>query len=398
LGFITSNKFQKAGYGKALRQLLAAQRIEILVDFCELPVFEASTDPIIVIAAKAPPAANHEFSVLVVKDEEEFGSLAESVAARGSRYKPPQLKAEGWSLEGAGGLAIVDKLRSKATPLVRYVNGRLYRGIITGLNEAFVIDRATRDRLVRADKKSNELIKPWIRGKDIKRWTHEFHDLYVIIVRFGFHTELRNYPAIRQHLEQFEEKLRARGQCQTSRSGAGEGQHHWLELDNNPSGTYIAAFDEPKIVFNETSKCLHAYIDTEGNAINKTGFIILTPEAPFVLTVLNSTALDWLYRSTFPAWGDVWNTGRVQFRGNLMNQVPIPAADAADKAKLTKLAERAAKAASAGDTAAVTLIERDIDEIVYRLFDLTAAEIAQIETALANTRGSASTDEADDDE
>jgi hypothetical protein len=217
-------------------------------------------------------------------------------------------------------------------------------------------------------------------------------------VRFGFHTELRNYPAIRQHLEQFEEKLRARGQCQTSRSGAGEGQHHWLELDNNPSGTYIAAFDEPKIVFNETSKCLHAYIDTEGNAINKTGFIILTPEAPFVLTVLNSTALDWLYRSTFPAWGDVWNTGRVQFRGNLMNQVPIPAADAADKAKLTKLAERAAKAASAGDTAAVTLIERDIDEIVYRLFDLTAAEIAQIETALANTRGSASTDEADDDE
>jgi hypothetical protein len=81
-----------------------------------------------------------------------------------------------------------------------------------------------------------------------------------------------------------------------------------------------------------------------------------------------------------------------------MNQVPIPSASAGDKAKLTKLAERAAKAAIAGDTAAVTLIERDIDEIVYRLFDLTAAEIAQIETALANTRGSAPNDEADDDE
>jgi adenine-specific DNA-methyltransferase len=140
------------------------------------------------------------------------------------------------------------------------------------------------------------------------------------------------------------------------------------------------------------------YLDTEGNVINKTGFIILTPEAPFVLTVLNSTALDWLYRSTFPAWGDVWNTGRVQFRGNLMNQVPIPSANASDKAKLTKLAERAAKAAIGGDTAAVTLIERDIDEIVYRLFDLTAAEVAQIETALANTRGAASTNEDDEDE
>ena len=398
LAFITSNKFQKAGYGKALRQLLVAQQIEILVDFCELPVFEASTDPIIVIASKVTPSASHKFSVLVVKDEDEFGSLAESVATRGARYKPQQLTAQGWSLEGADGIDLAEKLRSKGTPLIRYVNGRLYRGIITGLNEAFVIDRDTRDRLIRADKKSADLIRPWIRGRDIKRWIHEFHDLYVIIVRFGFHAELLNYPAICQHLVQFEERLRARGQCRTSRGGAGEGQHHWLELDNNPSAAYIAAFDEPKIVFNETSRCLHAYIDTAGNAINKTGFIILTPEAPFVLTILNSTALDWLYRSTFPAWGDVWNRGRVQFRGNLMNQVPIPAASAADKAKLTKLAECAAKAATAGDTAAVTLIERDIDEIVYRLFDLNAAEIAQIETALANTRGSADADEADDDE
>jgi adenine-specific DNA-methyltransferase len=335
--------------------------------------------------------------VLVVKEEKEFNSLSESVAARASRYKPLQLKSEGWSLEGAEGITLVDKLRSKGSPLVEYVNSRIYYGIKTGLNEAFVIDGDTRDRLIKADKKSAELIKPWIRGKDIKRWTHEFHDLYVIIVRFGFHAELGRYPAILQHLEKFKAQLLERGQCQTSRSGSGDGQHHWLELDNNPSEAYIAAFDESKIVFNETSKCMHAYIDTEGNAINKTGFIILTPEAPYVLAVLNSTALDWLYRSTFPAWGDVWKNGRVQFRGNLMNRVPIPAANDADKCKLAELSKRAAKVAAAGDTAAVTLIEREIDEIVYRLFDLTPSEIAQIETALSNTRNLASAAEVDDD-
>ncbi|MDA0578781.1 MAG: hypothetical protein O3B24_11875, partial [Verrucomicrobia bacterium] len=129
----------------------------------------------------------------------------------------------------------------------------------------------------------------------------------------------------------------------TSRNGADEGQDHWLELDNNPSESYIDAYDEPKIVFNETSKRLHAYLDTEGNAINKTGFIILSPDASYILAVMNSTPLDWLYRSTFPSWGDPWNSGRVQFRGNLMGKVPIPAASAADKARLTKLAERAAK-------------------------------------------------------
>ena len=128
--------------------------------------------------------------------------------------------------------------------------------------------------------------------------------------------------------------MKERGQCKTSRSGASEGQHHWLELDNNPSESYIAAFEEPKIVFNETSKCLHAYLDIEGNMINKTGFIILTPEAPYVLAVLNSKLLDWFYRSTFPSWGDPWNSGRVQFRGNLMNKVPIPPANSADKSHL----------------------------------------------------------------
>jgi hypothetical protein len=400
MGFITSNKFQKAGYGKALRQLLAAQRIEILVDFCELPVFEASTDPIIVIAAKAPPSTSHEFPVLVVKDEKEFGSLADSVAARGSRYKPTQLKAEGWSLEGADGIDLVARLRAKGTPLIKFVNQRLYRGILTGFNEAFVFDRATRDRLIHEDKNSAKLIKPWIRGMDIKRWKHTWNGLYFIQIPSSENlthpwsgqsplealaTFKKCFPSISRFVLQYEEQLRTR---------TDKGTYFW-ELR---SCAYWTAFNEPKLVFNETSKNLHAYLDTEGNVINKTGFIILTPEAPFVLTVLNSTALDWLYRSTFPAWGDVWNTGRVQFRGNLMNQVPIPAANATDKAKLTKLAERAAKAAKAGDTAAVTLIEREIDEIVYRLFDLTAAEIAQIETALANTRGSAATDEADDDE
>ena len=400
LGFITSNKFQKAGYGKTLRQLLSAQRIEVLVDFCELPVFEASTDPIIVIAAKAPPSTSHEFPVLVVKDEKEFGSLADSVTTRGSRYKSPQLKAEGWSLEGADGIDLVAKLRAKGTPLVRFVSGCIYYGIKTGLNEAFVFDRATRDRLIHEDKNSAKLIKPWIRGMDIKRWKHTWNGLYFFQIpssenfthpwsgqspQEALATFKKCFPSISRFVLQHEQQLRTR---------TDKGTYFW-ELR---SCAYWSAFNEPKLVFNETSKNLHAYLDTEGNVINKTGFIILTPEAPFVLTVLNSTALDWLYRSTFPAWGDVWNTGRVQFRGNLMNQVPIPAANAADKAKLTKLAERAAKAATAGDPAAVALIERDIDEIVYRLFDLTAAEISQIETALANTRDSAATDEDDEDE
>jgi type I restriction-modification system DNA methylase subunit len=379
LTFISSNKFQRAGYGKRLRQLLVSNRIVALLDFCELPVFDAATDPIIVLVNKGAPPVNHEFPVAVIKDEAEFETLAQSLATRGSRYKPEQLKEDGWSLEGLDGLALVDKIRATGTPLNQYVQGRFYYGIKTGLNEAFVIDRETRDRLIREDKKSAELIKPWIRGKDIKRWTYEFHDLYVIIVRFGFHTELKKYPAILRHLTQFETKLKARGQCKTSRGGGNKGQHHWLELDNNPSEDYIKAYDEPKIVFNETSKCLHAYLDTDKNAINKTGFIILTPDAAYVLAVMNSTLMDWFYRSTFPSWGDPWENGRLQFRGNLMGKVPIPTASASDKSKLTKLAERAAQQAHSENTSGLQKTEREIDRLVYDLYGLTEEEIRIVE-------------------
>ncbi|MFZ1074962.1 MAG: TaqI-like C-terminal specificity domain-containing protein [Minisyncoccia bacterium] len=388
LSFISSNKFQRAGYGRNLRQLLSSYRIHDLIDFCELPVFEASTDPMIVVVEKSKAQEADEITALVVKNESDIAWLRQVITKQKSIYSPSQLKEEGWSLEGSSGLELIEKLKSVGTPLEDYVKDRFYYGIKTGLNEAFVIDGDTRQKLVCEDSKSAELIKPWIRGRDIKRWTHEYHQFYVIIVPFGFNTELAKYPAVLNHLNRFEDLLKARGQCKTSRRGGGEGQHHWLELDNNPSKSYIAAFNEPKIVFNETSKRLHAYLDTEGNAINKTGFIILTPDALYVLAILNSTVMDWFYRSTFPSWGDPWSAGRVQFRGDRMAKVPIPTANPADKGRLTDLADRATKAAAAGDMGAVTQIEHEIDEIVYKLFDLNEKEIAQIEFSLTNTRES----------
>ena len=385
LTFISSNKFQRAGYGKGLRQLLASQRIYTLIDFCELPVFAAATDPMIVIVAKGAVVTPVEFPVLVVKDEAEFGSLRQSLASRASRYKPDQLKAEGWSLEGVQGLALVERLRAKGTPLGDYVKGRFYYGIKTGLNEAFVIDRATRDRLIREDRKSVGLIKPWIRGRDIKRWTHEFHDLYIIIVGYGFHTELKKYPAILRHLSEFEEQLKARGQCKTSRSGTSKGQHHWLELDNNPPESYIAAFDEPKIVFSDIGKLLKATLDTSGRVIGNTGYIITNPDGA-LLSILLSSITDWYTRSTFQSLGDPWNGGRMRFIYQNMKHVPIPPASSADKSRLAKLSERAAELAAAGGGVALAKVEREIDDIVFRLFDLTPDEIAQVETALASTR------------
>ena len=72
------------------------------------------------------------------------------------------------------------KLRSKGEPLGEYVNGRFYRGIITGFNEAFVVDGETKDRLIDEDSSSAEFLKPYLRGRDVKRWKVTSQDLYLI--------------------------------------------------------------------------------------------------------------------------------------------------------------------------------------------------------------------------
>lgn len=378
LCFISSNKFMRAGYGEELRKLLVSETLNTVIDFCELPVFAAATDPTILLLKKDTPLIDHQIFAAVIKEQSEIYRLIPALIQRGTLRPQASLSSVGWTLEGQDSLALLEKLNQKGTPLDKYVGGRFYYGIKTGLNEAFVIDQETCDRLIKEDPKSAQLIKKWIRGKDIKRWHGEWNGWYVIVFPHGFHTELHKYPAILRHLSKLEKELKARGQCRTSRGGKDEGQHHWLELDNNPKTEYLEAFNKPKIVFNETSKELHAYVDTEGYAINKTGFIILADDPEYILAILNSSTLDYLFRCEFPSWGDPWKGGRVQFRGDRMAGVPIPDASFALKGKLITIAKQAAKAAGSE----LEHLEKEINSVVYRLFDLSPEEIALIEKSV----------------
>ncbi len=124
LTFISSNKFQRAGYGKRLRSLLGAHQLLTIIDFCELPVFDAATDPTIVITSKASSRPEDEFPVLVVKEEGEIASLWASLESRASVFTPDKLKVDGWSLEGGDTLELVEKIRRGGEPLLRHVGGQ----------------------------------------------------------------------------------------------------------------------------------------------------------------------------------------------------------------------------------------------------------------------------------
>lgn len=219
LCFIAPNKFMRAGYGKNTRTLLTTEAYpKIMIDFCDLPIFDATTYPAVLLLEKRHPEEKDVALAATFTTAEQLGCVEETFGNISFKMPVNALKPEGWNLEQPDVLSLMEKLRKAGTPLGEYVHGRFYRGILTGFNEAFVIDAVTRERLIAEDPKSEELIKPWLRGRDIKKWKAEWAELYVINIPSSANKnwqwsnekteeKARNvfektYPAIYNHLSQ----------------------------------------------------------------------------------------------------------------------------------------------------------------------------------------------------
>jgi len=175
IALITSNKFQRAGYGKKLRGFLARElTLHRLIDFGDAPVFEAIAYASILTGVRVAPTKNASALAYTWEQEMTFDRITQIVPERGQQILQSELKPDGWQLESPAVFRLLEKLRRAGKPLGEYVNGRFYRGITTGFNEAFVVDRATRDRFIRENKSSTEFLItrraefhglcPWVNG------------------------------------------------------------------------------------------------------------------------------------------------------------------------------------------------------------------------------------------
>ncbi len=216
LVYISSNKFMRAGYGQTLRRLLGQEvTLRTVIDFGDLPVFEATTYPTVLVLRKRAPTEGHTLQALSVDDMAVVGRLAETVKAEAWLQPQASLRLEGWALVRPEVRALLEKLRRSGISLGEYVGGKFYRGVVTGLNEAFVIDQATRDRLVAKDPRSAEIIKPWLRGRDLKRWRVKWSGLYLIYVPWEL--PVQDYPAIYSYLKQYQIQLSRRPEVRDGR-------------------------------------------------------------------------------------------------------------------------------------------------------------------------------------
>lgn len=169
-GMICSNKFIRANYGVGIRKFLKEKTTLIsIIDFGELPVFQnAATFPVIILTSNQV-AKNQNFSYAPIK-RLTFKSLEEEVAAQNQNLDNRSIDGDNWTLAGKAEASILEKVKSAGIPLGDYVDKKIYFGIKTGLNEAFVIDKATRNQLIEQDKKNKDLLKPFVVGDDIRKY------------------------------------------------------------------------------------------------------------------------------------------------------------------------------------------------------------------------------------
>jgi len=397
LSFITSNKYFRAGYGEKLRAYLSfATNPRVILDFGDAPLFSSIAYPAILVTRKTRhitkaqlpsprgplgvlhpsnlPPEDWRSQVLTWLPGPALNDFPEIFAQQASALAQRDLKPDGWRLESPLKLRLLVRLRKTGTPLGEYVKGRFYYGIKTGLNEAFVVDRATRDGLIAEHPSSEKVLKPFLRGRDVKRWRVEFGDRYLIKIessenkvhpwsgkpeREAEKTFAKTYPAIHGFFD---------GQRKALIDRYDQGKYFW-ELR---SCSYWEEFEQPKVIVPAIQNDVNYATDVTCFYSNDKTSILIPTSVPFTLAITNSQVSGWITRQTFASK----QGGFYEFKPMYVTTLPIPPATPDQQLLCERLAEaliwlhgpatKAANHEASGLMAAY--FEQWLNGLVYELF------------------------------
>jgi hypothetical protein len=379
LALITSNKYYRASYGEKLRGFLTRElTLHQLIDFGDAPVFEAVAYASILTGIRQPPTKSAIALGYTWETGVAFDRITHIIQERAQQIRQSELKSESWRLESPVESHLLEKLRSSGKPLREFVGARVSRGLTTGLNEAFVVDIETRDRLIREHKSSAKILKPYIRGKDIERWCAAFENQFVVKLESSENQShpwsgkpkkeaeeifKETYPAVYSFFENFRSNLIKR---------ADQGKYFWEQR----SCKYWQAFEKPKIVSTKISIRPTFALDTDNHYLGNTAYFFpAATSGRFLLGLLNSTLFFAYAKKVFAqkqgGWFEVQPDGLESF--------PIPAATPEQQKPIEHLVDRILAAKVKDASADVSQLEREIDQFIYILYHLTPEEIQLIE-------------------
>ncbi|MGL2460214.1 class I SAM-dependent DNA methyltransferase [Helicobacter pylori] len=382
--FITSNKYARAKYGAKLREwLLKKTTIVSYMELNALKVFESATvDTSIMSFIKQEPPKESDFKYYepTENDKENLKSTPHIP------MKQNALSTESFIFANATLLDLRDKIESVGTPLKDW-DIQIYRGILTGANEAFIIPTEKRDAILNACKTQEErectdaLIKPILRGKDIKRYSYEWADLWVINTHNGYTSatkskippiDIEKYPATKAHLDSHHDAI-------VTRCDQGDTPYHLRNC------AYLEDFEKEKIVYGEIVQEPRFYLDNGECELGvfyaeATSFILTGEHLRYLLGMLHSKLITFAFK-TFYAGGGLGESG-YRYKKAFIERLPIPQITTKNQEladKITDCAEQILEAKEKDPKANTQELEKEIDALVYQLYHLTDEEIKIIE-------------------
>ncbi|MGN8486869.1 DUF7149 domain-containing protein [Helicobacter pylori] len=389
--FITSNKYARAKYGAKLRELLLKKTT--LVSYMELnalKVFESATvDTSIIHFIKQAPLKESVFNYYepTPNDKDDLKNTPSLLMRQNA------LSTESFIFANATLLDLRDKIENIGTPLKDW-DIQINYGIKTGANEAFIIPTEKRDEILKncddaqKDEKgmsererTKELIKPILRGKDIKRYSYEWADLWVINTHNGYTSafkskippiDIEKYPATKAHLDAHYDTI-------ATRCDQGDTPYHLRNC------AYLEDFEKEKIVYSEIVQEPRFYLDNGECELGvfyaeATSFILTGEHLRYLLGMLHSKMITFAFK-TFYAGGGLGESG-YRYKKAFIERLPIPQITEKNQEladKIIVLVDKILQAKEKDPKANTQKLEKEIDALVYQLYNLTDEEIKTIE-------------------
>ena len=361
LTYITSNKWMRAGYGEKLRSFFAQRTNPVrLIDFGKQKIFASATvDVNILMFTKSE---NKEQTLACTVRESCPSNL--SVYIEQNSCHTTFSSDESWVILSSEENHIRNKINEHGVPLKEW-GVKIYRGILTGFNDAFIISTEKKNELIAADPKSAELIRPILRGKDVKRYSYAFADLWLITTHNGIKSKnippihVEDYPAIHKHLDDYYPQL-------IKRADKGDTPY------NLRNCVYMNEFFKQKIIWGNLALSAQFAWAEEGYFINAPSSMIV-PGNKYLLAVLNSKLADWYIRQL----GVTRNGGYFEYKPMFIEQLPVPMIDEDAQVPYIRLVDKILEEKRAlNDT---QFLESEINRLVYALYHLSEEEILYIE-------------------
>ena len=368
LCYITSNKWMRAGYGEKTRDFFAKNTNPmLLIDFAGVKIFESATvDTNILLFAKA---ANEHKTWCAVTNKQNKDSVKNlSVFVQQSGAECEFCSSDSWVILSPIEQSIKRKIEAVGTPLKDW-DIQINYGIKTGYNDAFIIDTAKRDEILANCQSENErertaeLIRPILRGRDIKRYGYNWANLWLINTHNGIRGKLErihieDYPTVKAHLDQYWDRI-------SKRADKGDTPY------NLRNCAYLEDFNKPKIVWGEISDRSKFAFEAYGSFIPEaTTFLMVGSDLPYLLCVLNSPLSEWFFSKV----GTTTGVGTVRWKKYTIQELLIPSVNV----KLRQLFQQIVEKYVIGNITSEQLSKYS-NKILYEVVGLIDEEIEFVE-------------------